>query len=421
MEHVLSEPAIYHLELTAACDHACPGCSNSFARLHANPPPPLPATGWDGILRKIGPGAAHLRLTGGEPTLHPDFSAILTAASRYDAWITLSTHGHWAQPEALLDRLDDVPRLAGLLISVHGASAATHEAFNGTPRSFTPTLDNARRAAARGLPVALSAVITHHNWREIDALIRLADEIGAQEVVFNRYVGRPLPGIEPTEDELAAAIASIEAADHPRVAARYGIGIPQCFVANRSEGCLAGVALASVDPWGNLHPCAFSPTIVGSLLEAPLRTLWLGEEMTNFRQRTPTVCARSCVAYARCHGGCRAIQELRSDGYDPLRRAPLHTYDPPITVRELPGGARPVLRARLRREAFGYALLGQGQVLLIRPEARALIDACDGTHTFSELALRYGEGGLSLLGELWEAGLLRTEAPHKRQVHGTGC
>jgi hypothetical protein len=61
---------------------------------------------------------------------------------------------------------------------------------------------------------------------------------------------------------------------------------------------------------------------------------------------------------------------------------------------------------RMRQEPFGYVLLGQGQVMPVRPEARAVVEACTGEWTFAQLASRFGEAGLDLLGELWAAGML---------------
>jgi hypothetical protein len=72
----------------------------------------------------------------------------------------------------------------------------------------------------------------------------------------------------------------------------------------------------------------------------------------------------------------------------------------------LPTDVHPHAVVRMRPESFGYALLGQGQVVPVRAEARAVVEACDGTATFSELAARFGQSGLDLLGELWELGML---------------
>jgi len=60
----------------------------------------------------------------------------------------------------------------------------------------------------------------------------------------------------------------------------------------------------------------------------------------------------------------------------------------------------------MRPETFGYALLGQGRIVPVHADARPLIEACNGQATFAELVSRFGPGGLDLLGELWDSGLL---------------
>ena len=133
--------------------------------------------------------------------------------------------------------------------------------------------------------------------------------------------------------------------------------------------------------------------------------LWHNETMDAWRALMPPECT-TCAAYSACHGGCRAVQELRSDGRDPLRGDPLAGYPLPQDVQELPADARPRAAARLRPESFGYALLGRGQVVPVRAEARPVVEACDGSATFADLAARFGQSGLDLLGELYELGML---------------
>jgi radical SAM protein with 4Fe4S-binding SPASM domain len=226
-----------------------------------------------------------------------------------------------------------------------------------------------------------------------------------QAVAFNRYIGPPRLYLEHGDGKLQTALQRVQSIVRAGAPVKYGIGVPQCFALNESEGCLAGVAYVSIDPWGNLRPCAHSPTVIGSLQERSLAELWHSAEMDAWRALMPPECT-ACAAYSVCHGGCRAIQELRPDGRDPLRRAPLSEYVPPQPVRELPAGVRPCAALRLRPEPFGYALLGQGQVVPVRAEARPVVEACDGRATFAELADRFGQGGLDLLGELWELGML---------------
>jgi len=81
---------VYALEVTPACNSRCPGCSNVYAT-DRTPSSPLSASTWEALLAPFAPEAVQIRLTGGEPTLHPEFFRILEAATSYDAWVTVFT------------------------------------------------------------------------------------------------------------------------------------------------------------------------------------------------------------------------------------------------------------------------------------------------------------------------------------------
>ncbi len=363
---------------------------------------------WRRWLAEFGPEAVQIRLTGGEPTLHPQFFQILKAATSYDAWVTVFTNGRWRQPEDLVRQLAGWPRLSGLLVSLHGASPEAHEAFSGVPGSFAETVANIRLAIAAGVRVALSTIITRHSWREVSAIVELGRQLGVQHVAFNRYLGAPDDRIEPTVSQFRAAVQKIESLIATGEPVKYGIGLPQCFCENSSDGCLAGAAYVAIDPWGRVHPCAHSPSFVGSLREHSLFDLWHGPGMQKWRALMPSECT-SCAAYVRCHGGCRAVQEVRPDRRDPLRFASLANFAPPISACALPAHAHPRAKLRLRVESFGYVALGGGQLMPVHTAARPLLEACDGSASFAELVERFGDPGLNLLGELWQAGMLQLD------------
>ena len=380
------------------------GCSNIYAANRT--PPPMPASSWEALLATFAPHAAQIRLTGGEPTLYPDFFRILELATSYDAWVTIYTNGRWKNPAQFVERLGGWPNLSGLLVSLHGAFPESHGSFSGTSSSFDEVLANILLATENGIKVTLSTVLTHLGWDEIEKVVALGQQLGVQCTTFPRYLGNPLPEIEPTWEEMLTAVKRIEALIEADVPVQHGICIPQCFVPNDSKGCQAGVALVAVDPWGNVRPCNFSPTVIGSLHKASIYELWHSDAMNAWRALMPSECT-TCAAYSVCHGGCRAVQELRPDGRDPLRGEPLSEYSPSPGIHELPADARPRATVRMRPESFGYALLGQGHIVPVSAEARPVNEACDGSTTFSELAARFGQGEIDLLGELWELGMLK--------------
>jgi radical SAM protein with 4Fe4S-binding SPASM domain len=402
---ILSQPAIFTLELTPACGNRCAGCSNPYAAARARPP--LPAAIWERWLAAFGPEAARIRLSGGEPTLHPEFGRILATATGYDACVSVFTNGRWANPARLFRQFRGHSNFLGLLVSLHGARAQTHEAFTRQSGSFAETLRNVRLALDAGITVALCAVLTRQNAGEIEAIAELTQRLDVQHVAFNRYVGPALPDVELAPFEMRKAVTRIEALIVAGLPVRYGECVPQCLARNSSAGCLAGVAQVAIDPWGGVRPCHHAPTAVGSLREEFLLDLWRGPAMARWRATMPANCT-ACAALMACHGGCRAAWEIQGGQGDPLAGPgpALSACAPQPAERELPAQGRPLLRARLRPESFGYAVLGRGTVVPVAAEARPLLEACDGHSTFGELAEWFGETGLELLADLWEEGVL---------------
>ncbi len=410
--HPLSTPTLYSLELTPACNNRCPVCSNVFTRQ----PAALAAADWGRILDQIAPDVEVVKITGGEPTLHPEFNSIVRQLAEKDIPFALFTNGRWRDLEAIITLLKNTPQCTGLLISLHGPDVESHEGFTHTPRSFEEACANIRRATAAGLPVHTSTVITRHNWTRLGEVVALAQTLGARRAVFNRYLGPPLPTIEIEPWQLREAVRTIERlmAKHNNgsespITVRYGNCIPQCFTPSSSTGCWAGVAYCTIDPWGNLRPCNHSPTIAGNVLTDSIETIWQGEQMNAWRALTPDGCL-SCTAFETCRGGCRAMLEIEGSATDPLMRVPLQQQIPPPPRHiDLYEKGFPTLQCTLRTESFGYALVRGHTILPIMPAAQPLLAALDGQHSLQKIERDFGQEGLDFVGTLYLQGLVSIE------------
>lgn len=313
-------PTIYALELTAACNNRCAGCGNVF--LSPRPPsPPLSTEQWVYVLDLIAPHARRLKLTGGEPTCSPHFVTIVAAIQQRGIPFTLFTNGRWNQPDALVALLRRTPACTGVLVSLHGAEAEAHEAFTGVPGSFAETVENIRRAARAGLPVHTSTVITRQNASQIESLVRLSQSLGAGGAVFNRFIGRPLPHQTPSLPAFLHAIHEIGQLGRAGFPIRIGTALPPCGVDVATEGCLAGTAYGTIDPWGHVRPCNHAPQTAGNLLTEPLTAIWHSPTMEAWRKLVPGPC-RACPLFGSCGGGCRAEAVLNQCAGDPLMQTP---------------------------------------------------------------------------------------------------
>jgi radical SAM protein with 4Fe4S-binding SPASM domain len=407
----LRSPVSFFLELTPACNNHCPGCGNAFVRrekasgkLAARPT--LQAGQWSQILDHLAPVALRLKLTGGEPTLHPQFETIVERLASLDIPFTLFTNARWPSPRRLIDLLSSISSLEGLLISLHGPAAASHEAFTRTAHSFGETVANVRSAVEAGLRVSLSCILTRHNWHLTGEMLALARRLGAGGVVFNRYLGPEIAGLTAGSGELRSALDGIEALRASGEPVKLGNCVPHCFAPTSQPGCLAGTAFLTVDSWGRVRPCNHSPLLCGDLLQQPLEEIRQAAALERWRQFVPTQC-EGCAALATCGGGCRAAALTADAQADPLMRSPIQARGPQDPVElVLFEGARPAGRFIRRDEDFGTLLLTGNRIFPLSSELHPLLDRLDGKTTVSQIQAGWGQAGLDLVGNLYRQGMI---------------
>ena len=410
----LSAPVSFYLELTPLCSNHCPGCGNVFVQRGSRPAvctpdPPLSANQWAQVLERIQPHACRLKLTGGEPTTHPEFETILGHVASLGVPFTLFTNGRWPDTAWLIGLLAGLPGFDGCLVSLHGPDAVSHEAFTRTAGSFSHTVGNLRDAAARSLPFSLSCIITHHNWRRADEMVDVAKQLGASSLVFNRYIGPAMPGLTASPEELKAALAQVRRLRARGEPVKFGNCLPTCFAPTGQAGCLAGRAFLTVDPWGRVRPCNHAPLLCGSLLQQPVEEIWASVSLEGWRRWQPPLCSE-CTAFPTCRGGCHAQALSLGLDADPLTGIALPSAsDRPRAELPLFERARPVARYALRPEPFGILLMAGNRLLPVSRRLQPVLDALDGRTTLQEIEAEHGPNSLALVASLYQQGMVELQ------------
>jgi MoaA/NifB/PqqE/SkfB family radical SAM enzyme len=132
-------------------------------------------------------GCRKVHLSGGEVTLYPDLLAVIGHAAGAGLRVNLTTNG------VLLDRplarswID--AGLHAVSVSLDGADASTHDSIRGVAGAFERTVKgirNLKRECLRqgsGLRLRINTVVQNRNLHQMPALLRLAVELGACDVV----------------------------------------------------------------------------------------------------------------------------------------------------------------------------------------------------------------------------------------------
>jgi MoaA/NifB/PqqE/SkfB family radical SAM enzyme len=229
----------------------------------------------------------NLTLTGGEPLAHPDFLALGARARELGFVVRIKSNGHALRGELARRVRDEVDPFL-IEISLHGATAATHDRQTRVPGSFDRLLANLRELRELGLRVKLNSTLTAWNEGEIEGMFAIADALGLPLQVDQEVTPRDDGGREPLR-----VTASREGVLHlfrlqfeRGRAAAGAVGQVEVQVARGGDDgtlptpvdkhCGAGSSGLAIDPYGNVYPCVQWRRPVGNLHGQGLREIWRG-------------------------------------------------------------------------------------------------------------------------------------------------
>jgi radical SAM protein with 4Fe4S-binding SPASM domain len=323
-------PSIYTLELTTRCNNTCTGCANAEM-------PHLSSTytssggkdmlQWESIIEAIAPYAKVIRISGGEPTLHPNLSKIVNLIEKRKISHALFTTGRWAgkKREEIIELYTSCNHHAGMLISLHGATREAHHSFvQSGEKSFTETCENIKIASKSGIRVFTNTVLTSLACEQIDQIIELSLSLGSQQVVFNRFLAVNHP-LLPTNIQLRTALEKIQMLKQFGIACRIGNNVPPCFLPNALEVAKAGYELCHISPDGSLRPDNLSLIKFGNILKNNPEELWNSAPANIYRQSVSEDC-KNCGAFNQCRGGAKSLQWANNLETDPLMQGPLESF-----------------------------------------------------------------------------------------------
>lgn len=310
-------------ELTYRCPLHCPYCSNPLNLAAYNDE--LRLEEWQRVLREARElGVLQLHLSGGEPLVRRDLSAIIASARELGFYTNLITSA-LALTEAKASEL----RQAGLdhiQISIQAAEAELSNRIAGTP-AYQKKIAAAHIVKRLGFPLTLNIVLHRQNIDQIAAILALAEELEADrvELANTQYYGwalRNRAALLPTWEQLQRAEPIVREA-RTRLTGRMQLlyVIPD-YYSRYPKPCMNGWARQQliITPDGTVLPClaaAQLPTLPReNVRERSLAEIWDESELFNRFRGTewlPEPC-QSCSRKTLDFGGCRCQAfQLTSD------------------------------------------------------------------------------------------------------------
>ena len=171
--------------LTQGCNLRCRHCW--IAPKYQSEPKQYPALDLDlfkSIIEQAKPlGLTGVKLTGGEPLLHPEIKEILEYIRGEDLHLTVETNGVLCTPELAVKMV--ACKDAFVSVSLDGADAETHEWVRGVTGCFEAALKGIENLVKVGLRPQVIMTVMRHNKDQMEPMVRVAEGVGAGSVKFN--------------------------------------------------------------------------------------------------------------------------------------------------------------------------------------------------------------------------------------------
>jgi pyrroloquinoline quinone biosynthesis protein E len=301
-------------ELTHRCPLHCPYCSNPVDLLRRADE--LTTEQWrDTLTQAAELGVLQVHLSGGEPLARGDLADIAGHAAGLGCYVNLVTSGLGLTERRMAELAER--GVAHVQLSVQAADPALADRIAGT-RAHRHKLAAAAVIRAAGLPLTVNVVLHRGNHDQVEPLIELALQLGADrlELANTQYYGWGLvnrAALMPTDEQLAAAAPLVRAA-RERLAGRMEIVYVVADYRERyPKPCMHGwgARQLTVAPDGDVLPCPAASVLPGLPLEnvtrRALADIWYESFSFNaFRgtdwMREP---CRACARRDEDHGGCR--------------------------------------------------------------------------------------------------------------------
>jgi len=316
----------YYVYMTAGCNLACQHCwlSPDFQRnggTGGHLDYDLFALALD---QGLPLGLSQVKLTGGEPLLHPDFGKIVKLIKEKGLGLSIETNGILLT-KSLARFLKEESSLLHISVSLDGATPETHDPFRGVKGSFEQAVQGVRHLVDADYSPQIIMSIHQRNIDEMEALVHLAEEIGAGSVKFNliQPTGRGELMVERGQvldiSRLIELGKWVEGDLQKRTSTPLHYSWPMAFhslnrLMNNGGGTCGIFGILGILPSGHLAMCGIGvqiPELCYGLLGVDrVAEVWASHPtLVDLRQNLPAdlegICGE-CIFRYRCLGTCVA-------------------------------------------------------------------------------------------------------------------
>lgn len=316
-------PHAAHFILTFKCNLKCQSCGSWQVRDHAD----LDTAEWMGVFRQLR-SLDVVKVLGGEPFVRTDIVPLLAGVREIiDPYVMqLTTNGMLTQRVVEAVQAVAWPGLQ-LRISIDGLEQ-THDRGRGVQGSWRKVMATARAVAdlkaRHGFRFGINFSVTDDSVHELEAMLSLADELGA-DLIPGVCVDPFLVGTRPPEEYTPRVVfmddkeAALKAIEHARAGSHgqlsgldnllFRLTTRRTFARELEGGiqqftCRELRDLLYLLPNGDVVRCGLDHRPVGNLRQQRFDQIWFGEAIREHRCRVDA-----------CPGCLQASVQIMSRAY----------------------------------------------------------------------------------------------------------
>ncbi len=303
-------------------------------------------------------GLSAVKLTGGEPLLHPQIMAILALVRREGLRLSVETNGVLCTRK-IAEAISEHPK-SFVSVSLDAADSGIHESIRGIKGSFNKAVDGIKNLVAAGSAPQIIMTVMQCNKHHVEPLIHLAEDLGAASVKFNI--------VQPTArgDKLAQAQQTVSVKElielgefvntelAPKTGVQLHFDFPAAFrplsrIFEAGDFGTCGIlTVLGIIPTGHYALCGIGESIpelvFGKVGEDAVTQVWhehpkLQEIRTGLPNQLGGICSR-CLMKQLCMGSCLAQNYHRTGSFwEPFwfcEQADREGLFPPSRTNDLP-------------------------------------------------------------------------------------
>jgi radical SAM protein with 4Fe4S-binding SPASM domain len=326
----MQPPFMVSYSITTKCNLKCKHCYSNSVEEAA--PDELSTDEAFRLMDDLSRWGIHLLIIdGGEPLCREDLLDIVKYATSKGIRTTVGSNGTLISKE-MAGRMLEAGVMA-VAISVDGADARTHDSFRGIDGAFEQTISGLEACRDASLPFQLNMVIRKDTLSQLQDMLRLAVECGADAAELFDLVaaGRAREEckdqvLSPEERRQAMELLAETQTDYPLI-----IRVPACpmyplllqqknirpshfpvemlrRVPYYGRGCAAGMPMGyvMVQSNGEVNPCMLLQLNLGNIREQSIVSIWENSAiLSRLRDRELLEGACGHCTYKDSCSGCR--------------------------------------------------------------------------------------------------------------------